>query len=217
MTTYFWVPVQDDAIDRWAAGRVDQVGGGAKVLPRRHGHNEYPPNTQNNKKGQWGNIRSYDRIYICAHGVATSLSKVGWAANTGVVKWSAEELAQVFKANLSVAGCSTNLLLDLHLTACWGANRFTLLTECFGKTLAKKMKAENIKGTLTAYQGAGQLNIYGEYQIGASRWTSGLLHWKVTGAYNTPSLVSNEKRNRFGVRVAYKREDMSLTWNMAST
>lgn len=216
-TTYFWVPMADDAIDQWAVGRCDQLRGNAKILPRRHNHNEFPSNTLDGKKGRWGDIRSYDTVLVCAHGVATSLGKVGWASNGAVTKWTAEELANMFSANFSTAGCSNNLLLDVHLTACWGANRFTIISESFGKTFAKKMKAVGIKGTLTAYQGAGQLNIYGDYQIGSSRWTSALLHWKLTGVGNTSGLASSGKRNRFGVRVAYPRDDMSVTWNMAST
>jgi len=211
MATFFWSPMEDDAIDTWLVNRARQIH--ARVLPHRCKHNDYPPNT--GSQGHWADIRSYDTIYICAHGVATSLSKIGWATRAGVVKWSAQQVSDILTANIKAAGRPTDMLLDFQLTACWGANRFSVLTESFGKTLSKKLKAAGFMGTLTAYQGATQLNQYGDYQIGSSRWTSALLHWKMTGVGNTPGLVNDEKRNRLGARVAYSRDDGSVSWTLA--
>lgn len=211
MAEYFWVPLDDTAIDQWATSRAAQKM--ASVLPRRANHNDYPPNT--NRQGLWSSLCSYDSIFICCHGVATSLSKVGWATGAGVVKWNAEQLANMFIANLQVSGHPLANIWDIHLTACWGANRFTPLTSSFGKKLADELKKAGCGGRLTAYQGATSLNPYGDFQTGSSRMTSGLLYWKNINVFNSQTLATNKKRNRLGVRAAYKKEDAEVFWNLA--
>lgn len=212
MATYYWSPIPDASIDNWLVQRAQQTF--SKVLPRRCNHNDYPDHT--GTQGRWSEIRSYDTIYICAHGVASSLSKVGWASAAGVIKWDAQGVADMFTTNLTIANRPLNLLLDIQLTACWGANQFTVLTDSFGKKLSRKLKKAGIMGTLTAYKGATQLNPYDDYQIGSSRFTSGLLHWKITGVGNTAAMEANATRNRLGVRVAIKREDASVSWTLAN-
>lgn len=155
---YVLLTVPGGSIDGWLVQRATQTF--SRVLARRYNHNDYPDNTD--ILGRWGEIQSQDTIYICTRGVDTSMSKVGWASKAGVVKWNAQQVTEVFTANMSAANRPLHLILDIHLTACWGANYFTVLVDSLGKKLSKKLNKAGLMGTLNADKGATQLTPYGD-------------------------------------------------------
>ena len=109
-TPYYWVPLDDDAYSFYARQRATVTSG--YVLPHTDG--TYPCDQRNRN---WTDLKGYDQINICAHGVATNLSVVGWSTSNGVVKWGADRLAQELELRLSTYG-RKNAVYDIHLRAC---------------------------------------------------------------------------------------------------
>ena len=167
MANFFWLPYYDKT---WAGflSLKKGVNIGSKILPYSNGGNSY----SGFPIGKWSEVKDGDFLQIATHGRVSTTGTVAWGCPSGVIFWTAKDMAHVLE------GFCGDKTIHYELLACYGANAL-YFSSSFAEKLSRELKKRNMKGSLTALRGVINIGKGQGHQTGTNRFTTGIKMMKI--------------------------------------